>query len=121
MSLLTSGDLAWMRDTLGQSLPGTAVVLDPVAAADGQGGEAWTYVASGTFTARLSPGGLEAREEEVAGREAARSSWTLTLPAHAAITARSRVEYDGVSYEVLNVNKRVPWEISRRVALKLSD
>lgn len=121
MSLLSSGDLSSMRATLNQSLPGTAIILNPTAASDGQGGETWTYAAAGTFSARLSPGGLEAREEEMAGRVAERSSWTLTLPAHTPITERSRVQYDGVTYEVLNVAKRVPWEISRRVAVKLSD
>lgn len=121
MLALTAGELHLMRGELDQSLPGTAVILSRTATQDGQGGETWTYAASGTVDARLSPAGLQGFEGEAAGRLAELGSWVLTLPAATTVTETDRVTYDTVTYEVTEVLTRVPWEISRRCRVKEFD
>lgn len=118
---LTDGELASMRTDLNVSLPGTAVISTPSRVADGQGGFTETFIASGTVSARLSPGGTQGDEGEMAGRIAESSGWILTLPYHTTVTEVDRVTYDSVTYEVAEVLTRKPWEISRRVRLKESD
>ena len=76
---LTAGDLARMRSTSDAFLTGTAIISVATRASDGQGGQTWTYAASGTVDARLAyvRGGSEM---EVGGRVAEVSGLVLTVP-----------------------------------------
>ena len=114
---LSAGELAQMRADLDVSLPGTAIIQTAAKVHDGQGGYDWTYTASGTVSARLSPEQLRGGEAIVGERIAEVQSWILTLPAHTTIDEDDRVLFDAVVYEVSEVLTRVPWEISRRVRL----
>ena len=102
-----------MRHTVNTYLAGTAVIQTATRASDSQGGQTWTYAASGTVDARLSPalGG----EAEVASRISERNAMVLTIPWETSIDADDRVVYQSVTYEVLEVRDRTPWELSRRV------
>lgn len=112
---LPAGELVRMRTELEQTLPGTAVIQTAVRASDGQGGQSWTYAASGTVSARLSPESLRSDEAIVGSRTAEVSPWILTVPQATTIDEDDRVVYDSVTYEVSEVLTRIPWEISRRV------
>lgn len=106
-----------MRHTADTYLAGTAVIHTATKTADGQGGYTWTYAASGTVDARLSPEQLRGGENAVGSRVAEVAPWILTVPASTSIDEDDRVVYNGVTYEVSEVLTWVPWEISRRVRL----
>lgn len=117
MLALTDGELVQMRTEVDLTLPGTAIIQTRTTGADGQGGYIQTYAASATVDARLSPEGLRGMEGEMAGRVAEVSPWILTLPAETSITETARVVYNSVTFEVVEVMSRTPWELSKRVRL----
>ena len=110
---LSTAELTQMRHTVEAYLAGTAVIHTATRASDGQGGQSWTYAASGTVDARLSP--LQGDEVQLAERIAEVNAQILTVPQATSIDADDRVVYDSVTYEVKHVATRVPWELSRRV------
>lgn len=112
--MLDAAEIAGMRDTIETALPGTAVLLTATKTGDGMGGYTWAYAASGTVAARLSPNG--AGDEPVVGDRVARvAPYVLTVPAETTVDEDDRVTYDGVTYEIVDVRDRTPWELSRRV------
>lgn len=114
--MLDAGEIASMRATIESALPGTAVLLTATKTGDGMGGFTWSYVASGTVDARLSPNGPG--DELLIGDRVARvAPYVLTVPAETTVDEDDRVTYDGVTYEVVDVRDRTPWELSRRVLL----
>lgn len=114
---LSAAELTQMRHTVSQHLAGTAVIHTKTAAADGQGGQTWTYAASGTVDARLSPIERGRGEQSLADRAAVVSDWILTIPYHTSADEDDRVVYDSVTYEVAEVMTRVPTELARRLRL----
>ena len=110
---LATSELTQMRHTVEAYLPGTAVLHTATRASDSQGGQTWTYAASSTVDARLSP--VTGGEAEVAARISERNAYTLTIPWETSIDADDRAVYDSVTYEVIHVRDRTPWELSRRV------
>ena len=102
-----------MRHTVEAYLAGTAVIQTATKTSDSQGGQVWTYAASGTVDARLSP--LQGDEVQLAERIAEVNAQILTIPNATSIDADDRVVYDSLTYEVKHVATRVPWELSRRV------
>jgi len=113
---LSARELADMRGAVSSHLPGTAVIQAATRTSDGQGGETWTYTASGTVDGRLSPD-MPGGENPVGGRVAEIGNWILTVPFHTTVDEDDRVVYDSVTYEVSEVLTRVPWELGRRVRL----
>lgn len=111
---LSGAELVLMRGELNVSLPGTAVLQSKTAAADGQGGQVWTYAAAGTVDARLSPLGKGSPEVEMAARLGVVDPYVLTVASETSIDETYRVVYNSLTYEVRAVMPRVPWEISRR-------
>lgn len=101
-----------MRHSVETYLPGTAVIQTATRASDGQGGQTFTYAAASTVDARLSP--VFGGEAELASRISERNAYVLTIPWETSIDADDRVVYDSVTYEVLQVRDRTPWELSRR-------
>lgn len=114
---LSTAELVQMRHTADAYLAGTAVIHTATKASDGQGGYAWTYAATGTVAARLSPEMLRGGEASVGSRVAEVSPWILTVPASTSIDEDDRVVYATVTYEVSEVMTWAPWEISRRARL----
>lgn len=115
--MLETWELADMRTQLDRTLPGTAVLSSPTETADGRGGWTKAYAAYGTASARLSPDQTRSGEQIVGDRVAEVTRWILTLPAHQTIDESDRVEFNGRTFEVSEVQDRVPWEISTRVRL----
>lgn len=114
---LTDAELVQMRQVANVALPGTAIIQSATKASDGQGGYTWTYADSGTVAARLAFETLRGTEGIVGSRIAETSPWILTLPAATTIGEDSRVVFDSVTYEVVEVLTWSPWEVSRRVRL----
>lgn len=121
---VAGGELVWMRHTVDTHLQGTAVIHRASLANDGVGGRVWTYAANGTVDARLA----RLTADEFGGEERVQASriiematLVLNVPAHTDITETDRVEYAGVTYEVLDVFARPPDELVRRVRLKEID
>ena len=114
---LTAWEIHTARETSDAYLPGTAIISSKTATADGQGGQTWTYAASGTVDARLAAENTQPRSGEIASRSASVTSWMLTLPADTTIGATDRVAFDSNTYEVISIMDRDPEEIARRVRL----
>lgn len=114
---LSTAELVQMRHTADSYLAGTAVIHTATKTSDGQGGYTWTYAATGTVDARLSPEMLRGAEAITGSRVAEVSPWILTVPASTSIDEDDRVVYNAVTYEVSEVLTWTPWEISRRVRL----
>lgn len=109
---LYTSELTPMRHTVETYLAGTAFIHSATRSSDSQGGQFWTYAASGTVDARLSP--ASGGEAELAARISERNAYMLTVPFETSIDADDRVVYDSVTYEVIHVADRTPWELSRR-------
>jgi len=115
--MLTPGELAAMRGTAEDALPGTAVISGGTFASDGGGGGSVAYLPFGTVSCRLAPvGGGETGTP--GDRIADESTHIITLPAATSITEANRVTYDGKTYEVTLVRERGQWELTRRVEVK---
>lgn len=115
---LSTAELVQMRHTADTYLAGTAVIHTATKTADGQGGYTWTYAATGTVDARLSPEDQRSGGEPIVGSRVAEvAPWILTVPASTSIDEDDRVVYNTVTYEVSEVLTCIPWEISRRVRL----
>lgn len=121
---VTGGELTWMRHSVDTHLQGTAVIHRATLTNDGVGGRLWTYAAAGTASARLArltADEFGGEERVQANRIIEMATLVLNLPAHTDITEADRVEYAGVTYEVLDVFSRPPDELVRRVRLKEID
>lgn len=53
--MVSAKDLAFIRQTVNNDLPGTAVIYTRSITSDGAGGQTFTYTASGTVDARYGP------------------------------------------------------------------
>lgn len=86
---------------------------------DAEGDVTTGYAAPVAYLARLEQ---TAATEVTTGQERALSDWLLILPPSATITARSRVDADGHTYEVVGApmvarTPRGPHHIEARLAL----
>lgn len=110
--MLSAADLASMRATAEQALPGTAVVYGGTLVSDGGGGWDETFTAAGTVACRVAPASGAEREE--GDRVTAESTHIITLPAGTSVETDDRIDVAGVTYNVTNVRDR-SWETTRRV------
>ena len=105
-----------MRATIADvTLAGTAVVHTAAKTADAQGGQSWTYTASGTVPCHVSPEAIRGGEVTAGGRLAELTSWVLTLHGTATVDEDDRVVVGGVTYEVTEVLSPRTWQLSKRV------
>lgn len=115
--MLTDDELASMRSTLNDSLPGTAIVQTSTWVSDGGGGGTTSWVAAGTFDARITPrGGFE---EDMGDRVQPETEFIVTLPANTAIGEDAQIVYSGGTYDVIAIPHPRSYEISRRVQVKV--
>lgn len=114
--MLTSADVASMRATAEDALPGTCVIHAGTLASDGGGGYTETFSALGTVVCRLAPavsrGGGEAERGD---RISAEADWVLTIPAGTTVETDDRVTTGGGTYNVVAIRDRDDWEITRRL------
>lgn len=110
--MLSAADLASMRATAEQALPGTAVIQSGTLTSDGGGGHTETFTPSGTVPCRVAP--INGSEREEGDRITAESEYVITLPAETTVETDDRIETGGITYNVTAVRDR-SWEVTRRV------
>jgi SPP1 family predicted phage head-tail adaptor len=110
--VLTDADIASMRVTANQALPGTAVIHGGTLTSDGGGGYTETFTASGTVSCRVAP--ASGGEMQEGDRIIADSTHIITLPAETTVETDDRIVVAGVTYNVTAVRER-SWEVTRRV------
>ena len=114
--MLTDAELASMRSTLNESLPGTAIVQTSTWVSDGGGGGTTSWVAAGTYDARITPaGGIEDQQGD---RLQPETEFIVTLPANTAVDENAQIVFSGGTYDVIASPAPRSFEISRRVQVK---
>lgn len=112
MPSLTDSELAAMRTTAEEYLPGTAIIQSRQFTDDGGGGGTLAWTNAGTVDCRIAP--ISGSEREIADRIAEDASYIVTLPAATSVTLQSRLIVNGGTFNVLADRTR-DWEITRRV------
>lgn len=112
---LGAGEIAQMRTVAAVTFAGTAVIHAATKTDDGQGGEVWAYVASGTVGCHFSPEQLRGGEQSMAERLAEVQPYILTVPHSTTIDADDRVIVSSVTYEVSEVLDNRTWQLTKRV------
>lgn len=116
--LLTTSELADMRNTIAQMLPDTGYVLSASATPDSEGGQTVTWGTAATYACRIDP--LVASDEAVL--VAAKSSdfvrYQLTLPYTATVTTENRFRCNGVDYDIIQVDPNKSWKASTRAIIE---
>lgn len=122
--MLSAAQLASMKATQIEAMPGTCTISGKTEASDSMGGrtETWASVATGV-ACRLSPMQAMGAEVEavVMERFQGRSLWQLTIASTQAITNLQRVTVGSTVYEVVQVRDGAQWETARRVILARID
>ena len=111
--MLSAGELAAMRATQAEALPGTAVISRNTPTSDGMGGWTDAWAAVGTVDCRVSPSGSGA-ESLIAERITDADAWNITLPYNTDVTAKDRIAIGARRFEVVTVLPK-SWETARRV------
>lgn len=122
--MLSAAQLASMKATQVEAMPGTCTISGKTEASDGAGGRTETWASVATAVAcRLSPMNAMGADVEavVMERFQGRSLWQLTVSSTQAITNLQRVTVDGTVYEVVQVRDGADWETARRVTLARID
>lgn len=117
---LTAGELASMRTTANTlGLPGTAYLLTPTLASDGQGGQTATWGTAGTVSARFAFH-KDGAEVNVGDRLSKVAGWIVTVPAFTTVAATTRIKEagSGTEYEVIETLPFPAHEVSRRVRVR---
>ena len=117
--MLTDDELALMRDTLNDSLPGTAIVQTSTWVSDGGGGGTTTWVPSGTFECRISP--TTGSQEEFGDRLQPEGEYTVTLPSDAQVSVDEHMSIENRVFTVINTGTPRSWPLSQRVVVRELD
>ena len=118
--MLPADALAGMRETLNDSLPGTAIVQTRTWVSDGGGGGTTSWVAAGTYDCRIAPtGGADNVDKEIGDRLHPETEFVITLPASFEADTEDRVVTAGGTFEVIGVTEPRTWEISSRLQVKV--
>jgi len=117
--VLTDDELASMRDTLNDSLPGTAVVQTSSWVSDGGGGGTTSWVAAGTYDCRISP--TSGKEEEFGDRLQPEGEYIVTLPGTASVAVDTKLSISNRVFTVINTGAPKTWSISQRLLVRELD
>ena len=115
--MLTADELAGMRETLNDSLPGTAIVQTATWVSDGGGGGTTSWVRAGTYDCRVTPAG--GFEQDQGDRVQPETEFIFTLAAETSITEDAQIVYSGGTYDVIAMPYPRSYEVSRRVQVKV--
>lgn len=118
--MLTEQELASMRETMNDSLAGTATVEVSSFVSDGGGGGTTTFAAQGTFDCRIAPttGAGGNQEFIAANRLHPDSEWVVTFPHDAEVTANDQLRHDNRVFTVLAVTDPRTFAVSLRAEVK---
>ena len=117
--MLTDDELASMRSTLNDSLPGTAIVQTSTWVSDGGGGGTISWVASGTFDCRISP--TSGKQEEFGDRLQPEGEYIVTLPSDAQVSVDEQMAIENRVFTVINAGTPRSWPLSQRVVVRELD
>jgi head-tail adaptor len=118
MTLLPTGDLAWMADMQERAMPGTVYIQAAGTASDGMGGYTETWANVGTVVGRIYPVRRRASSEQVGGAQMiSETQWYATFPVGTTITAKQRVKYGDRTWEVVTVNNGEMYQTAVRCEL----
>jgi hypothetical protein len=127
MTDVTAAELTEARaDLEAEILPDTATIFALTEAPDGEGGSSEDWAPLGSSPCRIDPYGGPTSSRGAGGEGAShaaervdsRTSHIVTFPAETGVSAESRLEIAGVTYEVLVLRRSGAWELSRRVEVK---
>lgn len=113
--LLSTTELAYMRDSARAAMTNTATRLTRTDASDGAGGVTTTYGTSGTAIAcRLASVSLSTRSNAEGERFTVHNVMTLTVPYDQAIATTDQWVVTGVVYSVVAIDDVHDWITARR-------
>lgn len=112
--MLTAAELAEMRSTQEQAMPGTCVISRKTLASDGMGGFTEAWAAAGTVIGRVWPATESGAERLIAERITEADAWIVTLPHGTDVVAKDRITESGRTFEVISGIAHT-WETARRV------
>lgn len=116
LTLLSAAQLASMRDTAAQALPGTAVIQTSAWVSDGGGAGTTTFTASGTVACRAAP--IDAVEKVQGSRLDPDSEVLFTLEWDAGVDAANQLVYQGGTFSVTGIRAPRSWPITQLVEAK---
>jgi hypothetical protein len=115
--VLTTAEIAAMRDTLEDWLPSTCTIQTKTESTGAMGGPAVTW--ANTYTdvpCRVDPGGGDAETVRNFALEGV-SFWVLNVAYDQVISVENRVVYDSVTYEVRGVIDNQSYNLNRQAAI----
>lgn len=116
--MLTDTELASIRSTASEALPGTALIQTQTWVSDGGGGGTTSWTTSGTVDCRIAPvGGSGGNEGTLASRITADAEYVVTLPYNASLSGNSRLIIDGGTFNIESVRSR-SYHATLRVEVK---
>jgi SPP1 family predicted phage head-tail adaptor len=110
--MITSAELASMREAASEALPGTAVIQSQTTTSDGGGGVTQAWTAAGTVDCRIAP--LTGTEREIGERISSDADYIITLPHDASVNTNSRIVSNGGTFNVEAIRDR-SWHVTTRV------
>lgn len=114
--MIGAGEIEYMRETIEDALPGTAVIHAVTTTSDGLGGATEAWAAAGTVSCRLSPRQSTRGTEGVRGDQiSAVNDWIVTLPWGSTVTEANRLVIDSETYEVTRCRSPRSWQFDMRV------
>ena len=114
--MLSDAQLAAMRDTAAQALPGTAVIQSSAWVSDGAGAGTTTFTASGTVACRVAP--IDAVEKVEGARLDPDSEVLFTFEWDAGVDAANQLIYQGGTFTVTGLRAPRSWPITQLVEAK---
>lgn len=119
MSLLSADDLAYMRATQEQALPGTVVIERYTLTPNGMGGHIEAWAAVGTAIGRIYPRTTRGRGEIVLGAQVqSETEWYATFPVGTDVRETDRLLYDSRTWEVVRTNNSEMYSTAVRCDLE---
>lgn len=118
--MLSTSDLSYMRDVIGDLLPDTCNILSVTETADGMGGVTPTWgTTSAGVACRLDIIVSRSDEEQIAGASLrAFQETVLSVPYSTSISTTNRIEHGGYTYDVKATNTDQSWIAVKRATLE---
>jgi len=119
--MLSSDDLAYMREAIDELLPDTCDILQVTQTADGYGGvtQTWGTAAAGTAVpCRLDMVMSRINESTAGASVRAYQETVLSTPYNITIATTNRILHEGTTYAVQSVNTGQSWIAVKRVTLE---
>lgn len=117
MAQIDNNILAFIRQHQNENLPENATVIHNTVASDGMGGYSISGCSACAYAARLREPRADERPDP--SRYSEFSTWRLTLPHDAAVSASDTIVVDSRTYRVLSVDEPKSWNTALRCMVEL--